>query len=91
MPNIQVPFSSGVTFWFFGLFWVALALLHVLFMFSLWTDAERLRAQGRSTSVLTPFVWGFSALLLGMMAVALYWLVHYSRLGRQTAAGPLRG
>ena len=57
----------------------AIVLLNIMFMVCLWNDAGRLRERGRSTVVLTPFVWGLSALVLGLVAVALYWLCHYSQ------------
>lgn len=83
MPNIQIPLPPEVAIWLFGAFWAAVALLRILFMACLWNDAQRLRDQGRPTGVLTPFVWGFAALLLGLAVVALYWVVHYSRFARQ--------
>lgn len=83
MPKIQFSFPPEITIWLLGAFWAAVALLHILFMVCLWNDAQRLREQGRPTGVLSPFVWGFAALLLGLVVVAFYWLVHYSRFARQ--------
>lgn len=58
-------------------------LMHILFTVCIWNDASRLRQQGRATVVLTPFVWGLTALFMGLVAVAFYWLCHYSRFGRR--------
>ena len=65
------------------LFLAATVLLHILFVFCIWNDAGRLRDNGRTTVVLTPFVWGLAVLVGGIVAVGLYWLCHHSRLGRR--------
>jgi hypothetical protein len=43
----------------------------------------RLRAKNRPIIILTPFLWTLSALFLGLLAVAFYWLCHYSRFTRK--------
>ncbi len=64
-------------------FIAAMVFLHGLLGFGLWNDASRLRERGRSTVVLTPLTWSLSALVLGLAAVALYWVCHYSRFARK--------
>ena len=65
------------------LFLAATVLLHILFVFCIWSDAGRLREQGRPTVILTPFVWGLTVLVAGIFAVGLYWFCDHSRFGRR--------
>lgn len=62
------------------LFLLAAGLLHFMAMVCVLGDANRLRERGRSTVILTPFVWALAALIGGLIAVGLYWLFHHSRL-----------
>ncbi|MDB6021338.1 MAG: hypothetical protein JWQ04_1195 [Pedosphaera sp.] len=62
---------------------IAYVVLHVLFFSCIWNDAKRLELTGRPPVLLPPFAWGLAALLTGLMAVALYWVAHYSNLARK--------
>ena len=73
------PFSAVIP----ELIAIAFVVLHILFMCCIMNDAKRLQQGGRSTAVLTPFAWGLAAALLGLMAVALYWVAHYSTFARK--------
>ena len=85
MEPFRINFSGlgELTGVFSLLFLGATALLHILFAVCIWNDASRLRERGQSTVVLTPFAWGLAALLMGLVAVALYWICHYSRFVRR--------
>ena len=67
------------------LFIAATVLLHILFTFCIAVDVNRLREQGRTTVLLMPFAWALSALLLGLVAVAFYWVCHHSNFIKQDA------
>ena len=63
-------------------FTVAILVLHVFFMICVWNDASERRLEERTTVVLSPLVWGLAALVFGLVAVAFYWLCHYSTFSR---------
>jgi hypothetical protein len=65
------------------LFAAAMVLLHILFAVRISDDLNQLEDKGRPIIVLTPNLWVFAVLLLGLVAVAFYWLCHYSRLTRK--------
>jgi hypothetical protein len=64
------------------LFAVAMIVMHITFAVCISRDAERLQNQGRLGAMLPPFAWALAALALGLVAVAFYWLCHYSRFSR---------
>jgi ABC-type sulfate transport system permease subunit len=64
---------------------IATIILHILFAICIADDITRLRQQGRTTVLLSHLPWILSALLLGLLAVAFYWVCHYSRFGRPEA------
>ena len=64
-------------------FAVAMVVLHIWFAVRISDDLNRLEDKGRPIIVLTPNLWVFVVLLLGLAAVAFYWLCHYSRLTRK--------
>ena len=70
-------FGSGFSIWTTIVALAAIAV-QVLFTICIWNDTQRLKALGRDTVLLTPFAWAGAALVAGLAAVALYWLVHYS-------------
>jgi hypothetical protein len=59
-------------------FGLVVVLAHVLFAACIWKDASTLCGLGHPTMVLTPLAWALAGLLFGLMAVALYWVCHYS-------------
>jgi hypothetical protein len=86
MESMNLPFAFPALGPLAGLFAVLFALgmilLHITLAYCLVGDTDRLRAQGRPVMVLTPFAWSLAALLLGLVAVAFYWVCHYSRFAR---------
>ena len=65
------------------IFAVAIVVLHILFAICISNDMTELRAKGRPIIVLTPFLWAFAVLFLGLVAIAFYWVCHYSRFTRR--------
>jgi cell division protein FtsX len=65
-----------------AIFSIAMIVMHITFAVCISKDTARLREQNRLVVVLTPFVWGLAALVLGLIAVAFYWLCHYSKFSR---------
>ena len=65
------------------LFALAMVVLHILFAVCIANDMGQFQKRGRPIIVLTPFLWTFAALLLGLIVMAFYWLCHYSRLTRR--------
>lgn len=64
-------------------FAAAMILLHIFFTVCISDDMSRLKDKGRPIILLTPILWAFTVLLLGLVAVAFYWLCHYSRFTRR--------
>ena len=64
-------------------FAVMMVLLHIFLAVCISDDMSRLKDKGRPIIVLTPLLWAFTVFLLGLVAVAFYWLCHYSRLTRK--------
>jgi hypothetical protein len=58
---------------------IATIVLHILFAVCVWNDASQRRQKNQPLMILTDFTWSLAALLLGLVAVAFYWLCHYSR------------
>ena len=85
MGNMNLSFSgaNGLALAVAVLGLSAMVMLHVLFASCVWIDANWVRQQGRPLVLLPPFVWSLASLLLGLTAVAFYWLCHYSRLSRR--------
>ena len=61
---------------YFGLFFV----LHLILASATFSDARLQQARGGGLFLVGPVVWFLAVLLTGLLAVALYWLVHHSRL-----------
>ena len=61
------------------IFAIAMIVMHITFAVCISKDTARLRERNQPVVVLTPFAWGLAALVLGLIAVAFYWLCHYSR------------
>jgi hypothetical protein len=82
-PQFLLPAFGPLAGLFALIFGVAIILLHILFAVCIDNDMTGLRAKGRPIIVLTPFLWTFAVLFLGLVAVAFYWLCHYSRFTRR--------
>jgi amino acid transporter len=82
-PQFAIPALGSLGGLFAVTFAAAIILLHILFAVCIASDMTRLRERGRPIIILTPFLWAFAALMLGLVAVAFYWLCHYSRFTRK--------
>lgn len=61
-------------------FWPALIVAaHLLFAIGIARDAGQRRDRGTAL-FLDQLTWGIGVLVFGLVAVALYWTIHYSRL-----------
>ena len=70
---------EAVLFW--GLFFIPIAILHLILSSAVFSDARRLKTHlSRSTFLVGPSVWWFATLLGGIVTVAIYWTIHHSRL-----------
>lgn len=87
-PQIFFPALGPLGSLVAALFAVAMVILHVALAVSVSQDTGRLRSQNRAVVVLSPFAWTLAALVLGLAAVALYWICHYSRFGRKELVPP---
>ena len=54
--------------------------VHLLFALGVMRDGDRIRTAGGDTRFVGPGAWAASVLLGGLLAVALYWLIHHSSL-----------
>ncbi len=81
---VSFPFGGpdGVfLFGLYGFYFIALAVLHLAMSSAVYSDACRLKTHLRSgTFLVGPGMWWLATLLGGMVAVAIYWLIHHSRL-----------
>lgn len=82
-PQFAIPALGHFGEFFAIIFLAAVILLRILFTTCIANDINLLRARGRPIIVLTPFLWVFAVLMLGLVAVAFYWLCHYSRFNRK--------
>jgi small-conductance mechanosensitive channel len=82
-PLLLAPALGQFGNFFVVILAVAVLIFHCLLMNCVSDDANRRRAAGKSLVILTPRVWAFGALLMGLLAVAFYWLCHYSRFARR--------
>jgi cell division protein FtsX len=80
--NIALPYFAGLGS-LGGLFGIIIVIativLHILFAVCIWNDASQRLQKNQPLIILTDFTWSLAALLLGLVAVAFYWLCHYSR------------
>ena len=65
---------------------VCVPLLHVLFAVAVWRDSRHWVRRGGRTVLLAGWVWTLATLVFGLLAVALYWVVHHSTLRVPVAA-----
>ncbi|MCW5588223.1 MAG: hypothetical protein KIT27_01040 [Legionellales bacterium] len=56
------------------------AILHVLFAGAVARDAGQMHKIGRRPALVGAVTWSFATLLGGIVTVAIYWFIHYSRL-----------
>jgi hypothetical protein len=82
-PLLLAPALGQFGNFFIVVLAVAVIIFHFLLMMGVMDDATRLKELGKPVIILTPRVWSFAALLMGLLAVAFYWLCHYSRFARR--------
>ncbi len=72
-------FSFAPDFSILALAWLLLlAAVHASFAVSLKFDAEQREQRGEEVLFVKPLMWGLAALSTGVLAVAVYWLLHNS-------------
>ena len=69
-----------------ALFWVAAAIVHIIFAVAVYRDARRLGSKGRHPVLVDAWAWVLGTALGGVLVVGLYWAVHHSTLSREVDA-----
>lgn len=65
----------------FGAIALATVILHAIYAMAVWYDADSLAEKhNRSPQLLGPVMWSLTALVFGLVGLAVYWLVNRSRL-----------
>jgi len=82
-PQFMFPALGQIGGLLAMIFAVAMILLHIFLAVCISDDMSKLKDKGRPIIVLTPLLWAFTVFLLGLVAVAFYWLCHYSRFTRK--------
>lgn len=59
---------------------IFLLALHLWLSVLVWADARVVNDSKGGAFLRVPALWGFIALVTGILGLALYWLVHYSSL-----------
>jgi hypothetical protein len=79
----------GISLWL--LFVAGIALVHISFAFSIYTDIEDRFVSTRHKSYLVgKFTWTLATLLGGVFVAAIYWVMHYSTLNPIIQSGVIR-
>jgi hypothetical protein len=81
--SLNFPALGAIDGSFGFLLIAATVVLHVLFAGCVLKDAHLRVAKQQPVIILTCFTWALAALMLGLIAVAFYWLCHYSRFYRK--------
>jgi hypothetical protein len=63
--------------------YIPLALLHLAFALAVFFAARREENRGEILAFFGPFVWACATLIGGVLAAALYWLMHHSAMSRR--------
>jgi hypothetical protein len=78
---MNLPFSPD--FSVLALVWLLLvAAVHASFAVGVKFDAEQREARGDDVLFVKPLMWGLAAFVGGVVAVAVYWLLHFSNARR---------
>ena len=60
---------------------VLTAIIHVVCMFRLWSEANRYQAEQSAQLLMLPkAIWILSALIGGVIVVCFFWVIHWSTL-----------
>lgn len=59
---------------------VLMTILHVVLAVAIASDVDSLHENGRQPRFLGANGWAFTALIMGLFAMTLYWAVHHSNL-----------
>ena len=84
--NFNLP--AGVATTVISLFWLATALVHIVFAIGVFKDAEKLVANNRETQFVPSFVWSMATLVGGVFVAGIYWAMHHSSLVAVRPAEP---
>lgn len=66
---------------------ILVLVVRFLFAVAILSDAQKMREKGRRFVFIGPTLWVLATLAGGLMVVALYWLVHHSKLRRDVDHG----
>ena len=88
MLSVLNSLPESGSFWTFLLLHFSLSfVLNLILASATFSDARLQQARGGGLFLVGPTVWFLAVLFGGLLAVALYWLVHHSRL-RSTVHHP---
>jgi hypothetical protein len=62
----------------FGLFLIAVGVLHLGFAAGVWADADKLKKNNEKLWFAGAFFWTLAVLLGGVLMATAYWLIHHS-------------
>ncbi|HBB53665.1 MAG TPA: hypothetical protein DCZ80_07170 [Legionellales bacterium] len=74
---------------FEGMLWLINGLIHLLFAGAVAKDCGELQKRGLKPVLVSPATWAFTALLGGVWAGGLYWILHHSTFTR-VGSQPIR-
>ena len=61
---------------------VVVVVVHVSFSVTIFVDASALARKRGYTTFVSPIIWSLAALMGGVLAVLVYWIIHHSSLNR---------
>ena len=77
--NFNLPSSiAPIGFLVVIAFWIATAVIHIVFAIAVYRDAASLNHKGTGTTFVGPGIWSLSVLIGGVFLAAIYWLIHHS-------------
>jgi hypothetical protein len=78
---MPLPFALDISL--LALVWLLLiACVHASLAVGVKFDAEEREKRGEPVLFVKPLMWGLAAFVAGVLAVAVYWLIHLSTLRR---------
>jgi len=81
--NFNLPSSiAPIGFLVVIAFWIATAMIHIIFALAVHRDAASLNRQGTGTIFASPLIWSLSVLIGGVFLAAIYWAMHHSAFRR---------
>ena len=65
-PEVVINFIQSVA-----------VIVNVVFALAVWKDIRSLQRQGKSIQLVHPIIWEIATILLGVITVAVYWIIHH--------------